>query len=349
MPASSAAPNFSRDALHILRCPCHILQSHRITCTFVAPALSPGAAQRHIGSQPPHPAAQPRMTPSQPDRAPWGSQPRPRPHHADSCLCKRSSAIRSARLLSCIRFRCLPPVATPFARRIPCSRSSASSRRKARAVAMLRAMRSSIAAFSASRVASLQATAPSLAMIAALASAAASARCTRLCHARCSVHAAVCACLHDGKKLFGDGGSADHGGGGGFAVLSGGSGSGACDGRSAVCCRGTEGGEDAATPAVTFLAAAAAFLAAALASLASRLHRSSPSLAASRAFVSALRCARACSSAPFAVSAASLAAAMLLSNSCNERRHASSVIALAKKASTFPSPPPCSLQLCSRP
>ena len=179
----------------------HICHTHplpwRLTETHRQSAATPGSSTAD-GS-------------SQSDRAPWGSQPLSRPYQSPSSLLKRSSAIRSARRLSCNRLRCLPPVPTPFAMRIPCSRSSASSRRNARAVAMLRAVRSSIAAFSASRVAGLQAAALSLAMIAALASAAASARCTRLCHARCSVHAAACACLHDGRKLCGEGGSTGRG------------------------------------------------------------------------------------------------------------------------------------------
>ena len=129
--------------------PCHLAapvvtwcnRSHRIT-TSVTPTLSPGASRRHIGSQPPArhtPAARPRMTPSQPDRAPWGSRPRPRPHQIASSLFSTSSAMRSACCLSRNRLRCLPPVPTPCAMRTPCSRNFASSFRNARTVAMLRA------------------------------------------------------------------------------------------------------------------------------------------------------------------------------------------------------------------
>ena len=65
-----------------------------------------------------------------------------------------------------------------------------------------------MATFSASRTANLRATSPSLAMIAALASAAASSLRTRLRHTRCKRHAEVCARLHDGRKLCGEGRSA---------------------------------------------------------------------------------------------------------------------------------------------
>ena len=100
----------------------HVVQPqppyHHVCHTHPPPGAST-ETHRQSAASPPHPAARPRMTPSQPDRAPWGSQPRSRPHQIASSLISRPSVTRSARRLSCRRFRCLPPVPTPRAMRIP--------------------------------------------------------------------------------------------------------------------------------------------------------------------------------------------------------------------------------------
>ena len=184
---------------------------------------------------------------------------------------------------------------------------------------MLFAKRFSMAVFSASRTASLLATSPSLAHFLALASAAASSRRTRLHHARCSRHAAMCARLHDGKKLRGEGESAVRGGvgddrsavcgGGGRGGVTGGDGEGNSlrgDGRLIGCDGGERGGLDGGKGSGSARAArTAAFLAATSASLALRLCRSSASRTSSRALASAFRCALASSSVNAAASAAS--------------------------------------------
>ena len=112
----SRACSSSRNALHILQCPRHIVPPHRIAIS-VAPTLSPGASRRHIGSQPPHPAARPRMAPRSPT-APPGAVNRfraltnpPAPSSRGPLPCARPAASHAtayAAFLPCrLRSRCV--------------------------------------------------------------------------------------------------------------------------------------------------------------------------------------------------------------------------------------------------